>query len=63
VRLTTVSTRANSVINIHYLLAKAGKERLSMLLHLVRRVTPYCVLIALHLIDKACAEPLQVVIG
>lgn len=63
VRLTAVSARANSGTNIRYLLAKASKERLSMLFHLFRQVTAYRVLIPLHLIDKAGAEPLQVVIG
>jgi hypothetical protein len=63
VRLTAASSRANSGINVRYLLAKTSKERLPMLFHLVRRVTAYRVLIPLHLIDKTGAEPPQVVIG
>lgn len=63
VRLNAVYASANSGINIRHFLPKASKERPSMLFHLFGRVITYRVLIPLHLIDKADAEPLQVVIG
>ena len=62
-RLAAAPTCCDGRSNIGYFFAEASKERLSVLFHFFRRVTPYRVLVPLHLINKAGTKPIQIAIG
>jgi len=62
-RLAALNPSCDCCFDIRQLLAKASEKWLSVLFHPARRIVTNCVLVSLHLIEKACTKPIQILIG